>query len=292
MPFVLRHFGLVLGTLMVSLAAIGTWFSLRLLVSDAEAAQAVHLTLDDVPTAAPHRILFLRHTASNTVALPACPQTFFTPKNTPSYATLARAALGRRAALAVDFAVAVSCLGFATSFLICIGDEMPVLIREIVPLEFAGGLLENRTFWMFGEWRGGVVGDNWNFMIPQPSAASTILIPLALARDVDDFWWFSGAALACAIYLAGLLLYLSAIYPNSAGPTPELPWFRFDIESIEVFCIYNEIGGGSSKAGSNAIHRVIDWSVAVCAVTYISVGLAGYLVLGEGADVILLNNCL
>ncbi|KAJ3043059.1 hypothetical protein HDV00_005967 [Rhizophlyctis rosea] len=286
MPYAFARLGLIPGVSLVLLSAIITWFSLRILISSAQ---------------------FPHHLGARTVTERL---TFFTPSGAPSYAILSRTSMGASSAWWVDLLVAMSCFGFAVGYLVAIGECMPRLVTTVLPgMEMGEGflalLLMNKRFWMF--------------------AALFLLVPLALSRDVDDFWWFSNTALACALYLAAVVigLFVSGSVGGEGGLTTPPPagnsswqWFVYEGEIAEVvpvflfaftcqqniFSVYNELVAATARAKASGkpqrpggasvhdIYKIIDLAVATCAFTYISVGVAGYIAFGDGVDSILLNN--
>ncbi|KAJ3055270.1 hypothetical protein HK097_011001, partial [Rhizophlyctis rosea] len=284
MPYAFARVGLLPGITLVLISAIATWFSLRILIASAQS---------------PH------HLAARN---PSHPLTFFTPFSAPSYAALSRGSMGGSSGWWVDMLVAMSCLGFAVGYLVAIGECMPRLVTSVVPglvgVEgIVAGLLLNKHFWMFG--------------------ALLILVPLSLSRDVDDFRWFSGTALACAVYLAAVVvgLFVSGSTGGVGGTPSSDPdagwqWIIYDGKIPEIvpifvfaftcqqniFSVYNELVAATARskatgkptvAGAATVHdiyKIIDLAVGACAFTYISVGVAGYITFGAGVDSILLNN--
>ncbi|KND03556.1 uncharacterized protein SPPG_08901 [Spizellomyces punctatus DAOM BR117] len=228
-----------------------------------------------------------------------------TEPGTPSYATLARAAFGNSAAPVVDAMMVLACLGFAISYLVMLMDGMPRVLWEVVPGWDGSGawivqVLSGGKFWLF--------------------ASLLLIVPLSFSRDVDDFKWFSGTALACAVYMAGVVVYCyfsgEGQHEGPRVPTtsPERPWFIFTDKAMGVlpifvfaftchqnmFAIYNELAAAEKnvKVARSSdpdvtlrhIHLITDVSVAACFIIYFAVGVAGYLTFGDNADMVLLNN--
>ncbi|KAI9105666.1 transmembrane amino acid transporter protein-domain-containing protein [Phlyctochytrium arcticum] len=276
MAYSFAKLGPGLGFLLLLLFAFVTRYSLRLLVI---AAQRVP-----------------RHDTRNA---------HLTEPNSPSYATLCRAAFGPNVAPLVDFMMICACIGFAISYLVMLMDGMPRIIWELAPGWDGRGawiveVLSEGKFWLV--------------------ASLLMIVPLSFSRDVDDFKWFSGTALACALYLAGVVMYC---YFSGKGigdvPTPGVsygsrPWFIVTDEAIgvlpifvfaftchqNIFSIYNELTMAERNVAV-ATHSdpdmtlkhillITDISVAVCFIIYFIVALLGYLTFGTDSHVVLLNN--
>lgn len=99
LPYAFQTVGVGTGALLLALAALSSWFSLHLLVASAE------MTYGSVEQAS-----------------------IFVPLGVPSYSSIARRCMGRKGAILADVAMALSCLGFATSYLVSIGEVMPVFV--------------------------------------------------------------------------------------------------------------------------------------------------------------------
>lgn len=129
MPYAFARVGLIPGISLLFLAAIITWFSLRILITSA---------ISSSYKAQPSHSLY------------------FTPPAAPSYAELARASMrGANMPTLVEILVALSCLGFAVSYLVAIGECMPGLVSAIFPgIENSTGLVSSfamdTRLWMFG----------------------------------------------------------------------------------------------------------------------------------------------
>ncbi|KAI8924730.1 transmembrane amino acid transporter protein-domain-containing protein [Entophlyctis helioformis] len=273
-PYAFATVGLGYGIFLVFASAAATWFSLRLLVSSAQLAYG---------SASGGRIP--SHTS------------LFIAQGEPSYGALAKTAMGRRGAVWADIAMAVSCFGFAVSYLVAIADSMPAAAAYLFPADLVGswlaGVLQNPQFWIF--------------------AFIVVIGPLCYARSVDDFWWFSSTALGAALYLAFVVIGLSFIVPHPHHGRlvdhPSVPWFSLKLEAFEsitiyifaftchqnIFTIYNEIdatyhGSGLAPETVMRIRRVIDMSVMSVAGLYLAVGIVGYLAFGDSTNVVLFDN--
>ncbi|KAJ3162729.1 hypothetical protein HDU86_003702 [Geranomyces michiganensis] len=277
-PYTFSKLGPGLGTLLLLFFAILTRSSLRLLVS---AAQAVGY----------HDTRSAR----------------LTEQNTPSYATLSRAAFGKAyAAPVVDLIMAFATFGFAVNYLQMIAEGVPQILRELVPSLVEGPGDIPKLSWISSGGFSLLV-----FLI--------LLVPLSFSRDVDDFRWFSGTAFCCAVYLAGVVVWCAASgdglqQSSSPGVPPtvpaERPWFIMTNKAIGVlpvfvflftchqnmFSVYNEFAAAEPTfAGQNnnvtAIQNIIDIAIVVCSVIYLAVGFAGYLSFGEDVHMQILDDC-
>ncbi|KAJ3320324.1 Clusterin-associated protein 1 [Boothiomyces sp. JEL0866] len=241
----------ILGTgFVITLFAIAaTWFSLRLLVFSAELAHGQQRPK---------------------------PFILVTTDGEPSFSSIGQAILPKRLTILCDISVILGCLGFAVSYLISIGEGMPEIFQYIIHQDsILYPILTNRFFWMI--------------------AFLAVIVPLNYAKSVDDFWWFSGLALFCACYLAILIPYL-AVFVKSKG---DYELFVFDWSTFQsipififaftchqnIFSIYNLIDAnyiqGHSLEPKQLIHifSVIDLSVILVGVTYMSIDEAGVLIL-------------
>jgi amino acid permease len=152
------------------------------------------------------------------------------------------------------------------------------------------GIFISRTFWMLA------------FLV--------LIIPLCFAKSVDDFSWFSGLALLCAIYLAVLIILESLLLTHPANAI-HVVWFRLEWKTIEcvpififaftchqnIFTIYKDLdasylnGDPLDAATLNHIYSVIDLSVIGVGSIYGIVGWLGFLLFGDQCGIIILDNC-
>ncbi|KAJ3177790.1 hypothetical protein HDU87_004312 [Geranomyces variabilis] len=270
-PYTFSKLGPGLGTVLLLFFAILTRSSLRLLVS---AAQAVGY----------HDTRSAR----------------LTEQNTPSYATLARAAFGKAyAAPIVDLIMAFATFGFAVAYLKEIADGVPQILGELMAIE------------------GDVTAPGWTSSRGLGLLVFLfLLIPLSFSRDVDDFRWFSGTAFCCAVYLAAVVVWCAASGDGLKQPAPtvpstpaERPWFIMTNKAIGVlpvfvflftchqnmFSVYNELAAAEStfpgqEENVAKIHTIIDIAIAVCSVIYLAVGFAGYVSFGSEVHEMILND--
>ncbi len=195
MPYAFATVGVLPGILLLSACAFATWFSLRILVSSSLMAHSICLNeVDAMASAAP---------ASGG----AHAFTLLSPGSYPTYGYLARVAFGPKYAAWVDFAMAFGCFGFAVSYLTAIRDCMPRLFLFLLPL------------WGAGHWFVRLVTDGYFWAI----LFLLLLIPLALARSVDDFWWFDGACLLSVLYLSAVVLAGALLSAPLPPPLPADP---------------------------------------------------------------------
>ncbi|KAI8592647.1 transmembrane amino acid transporter protein-domain-containing protein [Geranomyces variabilis] len=270
-PYTFSKLGPGLGTVLLLFFALLTRSSLRLLVS---AAQAVGY----------HDTRSAR----------------LTEQNTPSYATLSRAAFGKAyAAPIVDLIMAFATFGFAVAYLKEIAEGVPQILGELMAAE--GDV--TAPAWTSGRGLGLLV-------------LLFLLIPLSFSRDVDDFRWFSGTAFCCAVYLAGVVVWCAASGDGLQQPAPTLPstpgerpWFIITNKAIGVlpvfvflftchqnmFSVYNELAAAEStfpgqEENVTKIHTIIDIAIVVCSIIYLAVGFAGYVSFGSEVHEMILND--
>ena len=190
--------------------------------------------------------------------------------------------------------MALSCLGFAVSYLVAIGDSMPHVVGIFISKEQVGpwlfSILEHEHFWML------------LFLI--------VILPLCFANSVDEFWWFSATALGCALYLSGIILFHTpyAVDPPE-GPIDSVPWFDLKLDGFEaislyifaftchqnIFSVYGSIGAfydgqGLSNDTIKYIKKVIDLSILFVTILYLAVGSVGYTYFKDDVKILVLDN--
>ncbi|KAL2919386.1 hypothetical protein HK105_201030 [Polyrhizophydium stewartii] len=272
LPYAFATVGLGFGSLLICVSAAATWFSVRLLISSCQLAYG-----------------------RGTGRVPA-QSSLFVSEGEPSYAALAKTAMGPHGAVWADIALAASCFGFAVSYLVSIADSMPQAAAFFFPESLVGPwiavLVQSPKFWMFA------------FLV--------IIAPLCYARSVDDFWWFSSTALAAALYLAAVVVFLSfsVEHPHpDPGRHERVPWFSVKLEAFEsisififsftchpnLFAVYNEVGAnyrGQDLPPEKVRHirRVVDFSMISVGVLYLAVGIIGFLAFGDTSMILILDN--
>ena len=285
LPYAFSTIGLGFGTLFVLVSVYTTWFSLRLLVLSAQQAHG------GGGGGGGGRGGRRRYSYSLSVN-----------HGEPSFSSIAQVAMSPNVTVICDAVVALACLGFACSYLVSIGDCMPALVKGLLDKETVNavwnGVLVNRYFWMV--------------------AFLGLIIPISLSRSVDDFWWFSGTALACALYLAVLIIVESLLGspdPSSAAAVhagrPAITWFILEWKTFDcipififaftchqnIFSIYKDLdasylnGDPLDTVTLNHIYAVIDLSVIGVGTVYLIVGWLGFLFFGESTTIIILDNC-
>ncbi|KAI8910478.1 transmembrane amino acid transporter protein-domain-containing protein [Gorgonomyces haynaldii] len=258
LPFAFAVCGLGTSTLLLLVAVLSTWYSLHLLVTVAEQA----LSFQYAPRT-----------------------TILTTLGEPSYSGLAHLCMGPIGQTLADGCMFLACLGFATSYLVSIGDVMPPLASLFVSDPTLLMLFENRLLWMF------------LFLV--------LIYPLACSKRVEDYWWFSGLCLLCAIYLALLVLFNCSL---QSRPQTE-PWFKFPEEGYQtlgififaftchqnIFSIYADmdalyLGHPLDSRKLNQIKSVVNVSVFSVGFLYLVIGITGYYALGSDAKIISIDN--
>lgn len=145
----------------------------------------------------------------------------FVPHGQPSYLSIAQSCMGPKGAALADVAMALSCFGFATSYLISIGEVMPDFVRNCIPNSvlphWLQVVLHSRIFWQF------------IFLIA--------ISPVVFAQRVEDFAWFPSLCLSCALYLFALVFY----YRFTLEPQlhASKPMFAFNLAGFKTLRLFN-----------------------------------------------------
>ncbi|KAI8901352.1 transmembrane amino acid transporter protein-domain-containing protein [Globomyces pollinis-pini] len=212
-----------------------------------------------------------------------------------SYSSISNTILSPYLAKLSDIFVGIACFGFAVSYVVSIGDCMPQVVIDLIPDDSINtmfmSILTNRYFWMIV------------FLI--------IIIPLTCAKSVDEFWWFSGTALICALYLGFVIPYESFKSQDLYDPTKEpisiihispdtiqcIPIFIFAFTCHQnIFTIYKDINADYKSPQQldhskiSHIHSVIDLSVVFVGSLYMIIGIIGYITFGSNTSMIVLDN--
>jgi amino acid permease len=184
-----------------------------------------------------------------------------------------------------DLIVLITCLGFAVSYLVSIGEVMVLVMNDI---QIENIILTSKYFWI-------VVG-------------SALILFISFEDDVGDLWWYGTVSLLCVFYVAGLIIFSSfkselywesIVFPQwKVQMFDSLPIFVFAFTCHQnLFSIYKNIhatylsGQKLDQAKLRHIYTTIDFSVLFVGVLYCIVGLCGFLTFGKDTQMIILNNC-
>lgn len=267
-PFAFATVGVGSATVLLGLAAACTWFSLHLLVTCAEIAFANRV---------PARL------------------SVFTPIGEPTYSSLAGASMGRNGAALADLALAFSCFGFATSYLVSIGQIVPnvimgYLVQDTYLPNWIIAIISSRLLWMLV----GVIA----------------MVPITFSDRIQDYWWYNGLTFLCPCYLALLVIYQGIFLLPKIPIPPAKPWFLFQMKGFEtlgifvfaftahqnLFASYEAMGATYKGAPLdpfvvNRIRKTIDQSMAIVTASYTIIGIIGAISYGELTSVVILDNC-
>ncbi len=126
LPYAFSTVGLGLGTIFVLLAVWTTWFSLRMLVTSAQKAHG-------------------NPSSKFSFSLASM-------KGEPSFSSIGQVTFSVLGSVICDGVVVIACIGFAISYIVSIGECMPVITQALLsPLDTGYDILTNRYFWMFGK---------------------------------------------------------------------------------------------------------------------------------------------
>ncbi|KAI5796285.1 transmembrane amino acid transporter protein-domain-containing protein [Peziza echinospora] len=196
----------------------------------------------------------------------------FTERGNASFFSLSQLTYPN-AAVVFDGAIAIKCFGVGVSYLIIIGNLMPLVVRGL--LTDASGVLLERQFWITA------------FMI--------IVIPLSFLRRLDSLKYTSFIALVSIGYLVIIVLghWLKGDTLADRGEVNLVKWsgaisalssfpvmvFAYTCHQ-NMFSILNEIEDNSHKSTTS----VITGSIGSAAVIYLLVAITGYLSYGSNVN--------
>ncbi|ODV93182.1 hypothetical protein PACTADRAFT_47049 [Pachysolen tannophilus NRRL Y-2460] len=182
-----------------------------------------------------------------------------------------------------DLAIAIKCFGVGISYLVVIGDLMPRIMETMVITDIvsnSNSYLLNRNFWITC------------FMI--------IVVPLSFLKKLDSLKYASMVALSSVGYLIILVFVhfcerdikdkgpIRIIEPQSFTKIiSAFPIFVFGYTCHQnMFSLINELEDKSSKN----INKVIQTSIGIAALSYVLVGLTGYITFGDnvGGNIIVM----
>ncbi len=179
------------------------------------------------------------------------------------------------AAVFFDAAIAIKCFGVGVSYLIIIGDLMPVVVRGFAHEGQLGAFMFDRHFWV--------------------TAFMLVVIPFSFLRRLDSLKYTSVVALISIGYLVILVVYHFAAHdtlPDGhyktplrklkwAGAVPALSSFPVIVFAYtchqNMFSILNEIKDNSHFRTT----AVLTASNGTAASIYILVAITGYLSFGN-----------
>ncbi|KAJ1456629.1 transmembrane amino acid transporter protein-domain-containing protein [Pelagophyceae sp. CCMP2097] len=198
---------------------------------------------------------------------------------TASFRSVATAAAPRFATL-IDAAVAVKCFGVATSYLIVVGDTMPVVARAVVGPASA---LAHRAPWILG--------------------ATALVGPLAFMRNLDSLQFASMFSLGCVLFLVVMIVQYYTKHPLSAcddegcgdevraevtmATARKFTIFIFSYTCHQnIFAVVNEI----QRPSPRRINGVVCAAVGCAAAVYLAVANCGYASFGDAVRPDVLDN--
>jgi amino acid permease len=184
--------GLAMGTCLLILCMFCTWYTLNLLVISAQ-------------TAHPQNLI---------------PRQLRKSKGEPSISSIGKV-LG--ISILSDLVVLITCLAYCVSYLVSIGETMPLVMRDI---RIENAVLTSNYFWI--------------------CLASIFILMISFEDDVSSIWWYGTGSLACAFYVAGLIIvgsFNSNLYWEHMF-FPEWKVQVFDTLPIFVFafCCHQNVG--------------------------------------------------
>ena len=196
------------------------------------------------------------------------------PPTDSSFRSVATAAAPKFATL-IDVAVAVKCFGVATSYLIVVGDTMPVVMGS-------RGFLGSRNPWIVG--------------------AAALVTPLCYMPKLDALKFASAVSLCFVAFLTCMIVeyYFTTGPSDDDAPGVETSLAQFDLSTAKtmtififgytchqnIFAVVNEL-----KAPTQAkLDGVVVTSVASACAIYVAVALCGYLTFGATVDGDILDN--
>jgi amino acid permease len=234
LPFALASSGLVVGAILFFIATMATIFGLHLLAIAAE------------------------ESASR--------------DNVASYFTVATQTFPRAAVL-IDLALIIKCLGVAITYLIIMGSLLPDAMQTVAP---GVGILQSRELWL--------------------GLSAVICVPLSLLKAMDSLKFTSFLALASVCYIVCLVIYYFFVDGPTAsqitlGPRSmedffsTLPTFVFAFTCHQnIFAIRNE------TSDLTKVNQIIVFSVLISLTVYILIGYCGLFTFGLSTKDNIINN--
>eukprot|EP01125_Pyxidicula_operculata_P021058 TRINITY_DN797_c0_g1_i2.p1 TRINITY_DN797_c0_g1~~TRINITY_DN797_c0_g1_i2.p1 ORF type:complete len:378 (+),score=30.33 TRINITY_DN797_c0_g1_i2:241-1374(+) len=186
-----------------------------------------------------------------------------------------------QAAVFINIAVAVKCIGVAISYLVVVGDLMPYAMNHFVEQDHAElSFLVERQAWI--------------------GFTMAVLVPVSMLKNMDNLKVTSWLALASLVYIVGISSYYCFTLPTSSSINPvpitityfpsdtkvfsAIPIFVFAFTCHQnLFTIYNE---GKKKE----VPKVIYVSVSTGLITYLLIACFGYFTFGQDVSSNLLSD--
>ena len=181
---------------------------------------------------------------------------------TASFRAVASAAAPRFATF-VDLAVIIKCFGVACSYLIVVGDSLPIVAQRALPdVAFAA----RREPWIL--------------------FAALVVTPLALKKKLDNLRLVSAASLLCCAGIA--LLVVSEMFASDRDAETSyvvadfrtlknLPIFVFGFTCHQnIFAVYNELRDPTRRR----LDMVVVGAVSLALAFYLVIANAGYATFG------------
>lgn len=177
------------------------------------------------------------------------------------------------AAVVFDSAIAIKCFGVGVSYLIIIGNLMPLVVQGFVA--DASGILMERQFWI--------------------TAFMLIVIPVSFLRRLDSLKYTSFIALVSIGYLVIIVVghYLKGDTLDQRGEIHYVQWagaiqalssfpimvFAYTCHQ-NMFSILNEMKNNSPRSTTT----VVTGSIGTAAFIYLLVAITGYLSFGDNTN--------
>ncbi|KAG4097128.1 hypothetical protein H8356DRAFT_993941 [Neocallimastix lanati (nom. inval.)] len=201
-----------------------------------------------------------------------------------------------QASVFFDLAISIKCFGVSVSYLIIIGDLMPVVTLGLFPNISLNSIFLSRELWI--------------------TIGVLIIIPLAFMRKLDSMRHTSFISLLAIVYLLIIVVYYyfipfetnniqqkrqqqlnkksnSELNPSYPG-NPKIEKFIFSMDFFKnlpifvfaftchqnILSVYNEMRDNRQKN----VNKVITTSISFGAILYWIVGICGYLTFGDQTD--------
>jgi len=200
-----------------------------------------------------------------------------------------------QASIFFDFAISIKCFGVSVSYLIIIGDLMPIVTIGLFPNVPLDSMFLTREFWI--------------------TIGVMAIIPLAFMRKLDSMRHTSFISLLAVVYLLLIVVYyyfvpfttsnviqqkrqltkdsnseLNPSYPEN----PKIEYFIFSMNFFKnlpifvfaftchqnILSVYNEMKDNRQKN----VNKVISSSIGFGAILYWIVGIYGYLTFGDKTE--------
>ncbi|KAG4108606.1 hypothetical protein H8356DRAFT_1616915 [Neocallimastix lanati (nom. inval.)] len=199
-----------------------------------------------------------------------------------------------QASIFFDLAISIKCFGVSVSYLIIVGDLMPIVTIGLFPSIPFNSILLTREFWI--------------------TIAVITIIPLAFMRKLDSMRHTSFISLLAVVYLLFIVVYyfyvpfevnsaqqkrqlskdsnpeINLSYPKN----PKIEKFKFSMDFFKnlpifvfaftchqnVLSVYNEMKDNRQKN----VNKVIISSISFGAILYWIVGIYGYITFGDKTD--------